>query len=175
MNENSSKTTIFHMLLFTCAISYLYSCTNAGSSKKNNAEKPAASHVVQYKKPSSSYDDTLIINKISAVFYNPDSLQLKKIQAVTTKELFETDVHNCFYLMRNAQTVLKRYWPQIHIIETSEYRYLLFIKADNSRTCIDLDANEDMCGVLVFDRKKEPELVDMMNIDTALGFYFKSG
>ena len=77
--------------------------------------------------------------------------------------------------MRNARMVLKKYWPHIHIIETSEYRYLLFIRADNSQTCIDLDTQQDMCGILLFDRKKEPELIDMMNVDTALGFYFKSG
>ena len=136
---------------------------------------PANSHAVQYKKPSSSFSDTLVINKISAVFYNPDSFQLNKIKAITKKELYATDVHNCFYLMRNARMVLKKYWPHIHIIETSEYRYLLFIKADNSQTCIDLDTKEDMCGILLFDRKKEPELIDMMNIETALGFYFKSG
>jgi hypothetical protein len=136
---------------------------------------PATPGAVQYQKPSSSFHDTLIIDMIAAVFYNPDSLQLHKIQAITKKELYETDVHNCFYLMRNARTVLEKYWPHIHIVETSEYRYLVFIKADNSRTCVDLDTKEEMCGILLFDRKKEPELVDMMNIDTALGFYFKSG
>src|SRR6478735_1741293 len=117
MNENSSKTTLLRVFLFTCVISYLYSCTNAGSSKKNNTEKPAASHAVQYKKPSSSFSDTLVINKVSAVFYNPDSLQLNKIQAITKKELYETNVHNCFYLTGNARMVLKKYWPHIHIIE----------------------------------------------------------
>lgn len=142
--------------------------------QKNDTEIPATSRAVQSKKPSSTFSDTLVINRISAVFYNPDSLQLNRIQAITKKEIYETDVHNCFYLMRNARMVLKKYWPHIHIIESSEYRYLLFIKADNSQTCIDLDTKEDMCGILLFDRKKEPELIDMMNIDTALGFYFKS-
>jgi hypothetical protein len=69
---------------------------------------------------------------------------------------------------------LKKYWPRIHVIETSEYRYLLFIKTDNSRVCVDLNNKDDMCGIFLFDRKKEPELIDMMNIDTALGFYFRS-
>lgn len=173
MNDNSSKTTILRVFVLTCAISYLCACTNGGS-KKNDNEKSVVSQPVEYKKPSSSFKDTLIIDKTSAVFFNPDSLQLGKIQAATKKELFETEVHNCFYLMQNAQTVLKKYWPQVHIIKTSAYRYLLFMKADNSKTCIDLDAHEDMCGILLFDRKKDPELVDMMNIDTALGFYFKS-
>jgi hypothetical protein len=175
MSENSSKTTLHPVFILVFVFIYLYSCTDTKSSKKNNTETPATSHAVQYKKPSSSFSDTLVINRISAVFYNPDSLQLNRIQAITKKEIYETDVHNCFYLMRNARMVLKKYWPHIHIIETSEYRYLLFIKADNSQTCIDLDAKEDMCGIFLFDRKKEPELIDMMNIDTALGFYFKSG
>jgi len=175
MNENLSKTTLLRVFLLIVVFIQFYSCTNRESSKENKTEMPANSHAVQYKKPSSSFSDTLVINKISAVFYNPDSLQLNKIKAITKKELYETDVHNCFYLMRNARMVLKKYWPHIHIIETSEYRYLLFIKADNSQTCIDLDTKEDMCGILLFDRKKEPELIDMMNIETALGFYFKSG
>lgn len=174
MNENSSKTTLFCVFIFLFVLSNLYGCTHAGSSGKNNAEIPAASPVVRYKKPSSSFNDTLVISKVSAVLYNPDSLQLAKIHAVTNKEVYETDVHNCFYLMRNARAVLKKYWPHIQIIETSEYRYLLFVKADHSQTCIDLNLKEDMCGIILFDRKKEPELIDMMNIDTALGFYFKS-
>ena len=175
MNEDQSKTTLLRVLPLIFVFIHFYSCINTGSPKKNKTEIPANSHAVQNKKPSSSFSDTLVINKISAVFYNPDSLQLNKIQAITKKELYETDVHNCFYLMRNARMVLKKYWPHIHIIETSEYRYLLFIKADNSQTCIDLDTQQDMCGILLFDRKKEPELIDMMNVDTALGFYFKSG
>jgi len=176
MNEDQSRTTLLRVLPLVFVFIHFYSCINTESSKKNNnTEKAATSTAVRYKKPSSSVNDTLIINKISAVFYNPDSLQLNKIQAITKNELYETDVHNCFYLMRNARMVLKKYWPHVHIIETSEYRYLLFIKADNSQTCIDLDTQQDMCGILLFDRKKEPELIDMMNIDTALGFYFKSG
>ena len=174
MNENPSKATLLRVFILIWVFIYSYSCTNTESSKKNDTEIPATSRAVQSKKPSSTFSDTLVINRISAVFYNPDSLQLNRIQAITKKEIYETDVHNCFYLMRNARMVLKKYWPHIHIIESSEYRYLLFIKADNSQTCIDLDTKEDMCGILLFDRKKEPELIDMINIDTALGFYFKS-
>ena len=173
MNENHSRTTLPLVFISIFALIYLCSCTNAKSSKKNNTKLPATSHAVQHKKPPSSYNDTLVINNISAVFYNPDSLQLYKIQTITEKRLYETDVHNCFYLMRNARMVLKKYWPHIHVIESSEYRYLLFIKADNSQTCIDLNTKDDMCGIFLFDRKKEPELIDMMNIDTDLGFYFK--
>jgi hypothetical protein len=148
----------------------LAGCTDRGSSKKENTGQQKIP--VHYKKPPASFNDTLVIENMSAVFYNPDSLQLDKIKAISKKEIYETDVHNCFFLMRNARIVLKKYWPNIHIIETKTNRYLLFRKHDKTKTCIDLNSEGDMCGIFLFDGKKEPELADMMNIDTALGFYF---
>ena len=160
--------------IFFLVASLLTGCTDRDSSKKNNSgqQKAISPTPAQYKKPPASFDDTLVINDISAVFYTPDSLQLDKIKAISKKESYETEVHNCFYLMRNARIVLKKYWPKIHIIETKTNRYLLFIMKDKNKTCIDLNSHGDMCGIFLFDAKKEPELADMMNIDTALGFYF---
>jgi len=68
--------------------------------------------------------------------------------------------------------VLKQHWPKVHIVETKTNRFLRFVKKDKSETYIDLNSQGDMCGLFLFDGKKEPELADMMNIDTALGFYF---
>jgi hypothetical protein len=150
---------------------YLISCSE--EHKKNNPFKNITEKKdTIIRKPPSSFSDTLVINFPSAVFYNPDSLQLEKIKKVTLKNEYETEVHNCFYLMRNAHLEIKKYWPEIHIIETSVNRYLLFVKADKNKTCIDLNSKGDMCGIFLFDGKKEPELADMMNIDTALEFYF---
>ncbi|TMI71234.1 MAG: hypothetical protein E6H09_14110 [Bacteroidetes bacterium] len=152
----------------------LTGCTGRDSSKKNNPvqQKTVPPTPVQYKKPPASFNDTLVINNMSAVFYSPDSLQLAKIKAISKKEIYETEVHNCVFLMRNARIILKKYWPKIHIIDTKTNRFLLFQKADKRKTCIDLNNQGDMCGILLFDGKKEPELADMMNMETALGFYF---
>lgn len=140
--------------------------------KINKEEEKTEADPVSYKKPPSSFSDTIIITGSSAVFYNSDSLQLEKIKGVIELPVYESNVHDCFFQMRNARMVLKKYWTQIHIIETSKHRYLLFIKANNKKTCIDLNEKNDMCGVFLFDGIKEPELVDMMNIETALGYYF---
>lgn len=86
--------------------------------------------------------------------------------------IHESNVHDCFYQMRNARLVLKKDWPKIRIIETAQNRYLLFVKSDKTKKCIDLNSRGDMCGIYLFDTVKEPEFADMMNIDTALGFYF---
>ena len=128
--------------------------------------------VVILPKPPSGFSDTLTIRFPSAVFYNPDSVQRQKMKETYSKNEYETEVHNCFYLMRNARNVLKQHWPKIQIVETSAYRYLLFAKADKTSTLVDLDTKGDICGIFLFDGNKDPEPADMMNIDTALGFYF---
>lgn len=123
-------------------------------------------------KPPSSFSDTITINFPAAVFYNPDSLQLEKIKAITDTMIFESTVHDCFYQMRNARWVLKENWPQIRIVETLNVRYLLFIKSDKSKIRIDLDTKNDMCGLFLFNQIKNPIFVDMTNIGTELDFYF---
>jgi hypothetical protein len=172
MNKKTINSRFLFFCLAFCLIDFFVQSCNQPD-KKNTSSVYAPDHKDTIKrKPPSGFSDTLIIHFPSAVFYNPDSLQLKKIKEITEKKEYETEVHNCFYLMRNARNVMKQYWPGVHIIETSVHRYLLFIKADKTKTLIDLNNIGDSCGIYLFDGKKEPELADMMNIDTVLGFYF---
>jgi hypothetical protein len=170
MKKNYSFLPEFYMYMLKATLLFFAACKE-GKEEKKGPVPPAVAPAI-YKKPGSAFSDTLIINTNAAVFFNPDSVQLQQIKAVKDSKDFVSDEHNCFYLMRNARIVLQKYWHSIQIIESSKARYLLFIKADKSRQCIDLDANGDMCGIYLFDRKKNPELADMMNIDTALEFYF---
>lgn len=162
--------------LATIIVSLLlhFSCSNSGTSEKRKQQERKKSEAAWtvYKKPPSSFNDTLIIMGNSAVFYNSDLLQLEKIKAITEKMVYESNIHDCFYQMRNARVVLKKYWPQIQITETSKARYLLFIKEDKSKIYIDLNTQNDQCGIFLFDPQKKPQLVDMTNIDSELGFYF---
>ena len=134
--------------------------------EKSKQEKPVLS------KPASTYQDTLVINKTAAVFYHPDSLQLKKIKAIEDSMIFEGTMHEYFYQMRNARMVIGKGWPNIKIIEANNVRYLLFKKKNNETIIIDLDTKGDPYGLLLFDQKHSPALVDMMNIDNELPRYF---
>ncbi|HVM89833.1 MAG TPA: hypothetical protein VMT76_16725 [Puia sp.] len=155
--------------------SVIYSChpspKNAQHEKEKENKISAKKKIIP--KPPSSFNDTMVIKNNSAVFYSPDSLQLEKIKAVNKKPIYDMLEHDCYYQMRNARSVIKQYWPKIKIIEATEARYLLFIKADNSKICIDLNNKNDICGLLLFDGKKDPILTDMPNIDTQLQYYFK--
>jgi hypothetical protein len=125
-----------------------------------------------YRKPPSSFSDTVTVDFQAAVIFNPDSLQLEKIKTVTDKRAFESTMHNCFYQVRNSKMVLSKYYPGIKIIEVKNARYIQFKKLDGTITWIDLNNEGDQCGILIFNREKNPQLVDMTNIDTELGFYF---
>ncbi|OIR05091.1 hypothetical protein GALL_129070 [mine drainage metagenome] len=124
------------------------------------------------KKPGSSFSDTLVIKNAAAVFYNPDSVQLEKIKKLNKPMEFSSLTHQNFYLMRNAKIVLSKYWPGLKIIEVNKIRYLLFVKKDQSKILIDLDTKDDIAGIILFNKIKDPQLIDMMNIDTELNFYF---
>ena len=86
--------------------------------------------------------------------------------------IFDGTMHEYFYQMRNARIVIKKYRPRIQIIEAATYKYLLFVKKDKSFDCINLDTINDTHGLYLFDTVKDPEAVDMMNIESFMGFYF---
>jgi hypothetical protein len=153
---------------------FLFTVSCSEGYKKNTlqAEISLKTKSLIIKKPGTAFTDTIIIKANSAVFYSPDSLQMKKIKVVNEKVTFDLLTHNCHYQMENAHIVIKKYWPQLKIIEVSTFRYLLFEKANKSKVCIDLNNKNDICGLFLFDGKKNPVLVDMPNVATQLGFYF---
>lgn len=166
---------ILAVLVLACGIIIMFlivgSCSKTGKKKVEivpNAKSPII------KKPGSSFNDTLVINANSAVFYSPDPRQMKKIKSVNDKEIYDLLIHNCHYQMENARVVLKTTWPQIKMVETSKIRFLLFEKINKSKVCIDLNDKNDICGLFLFDGKKDPALVDMPNVDTQLGRYFSN-
>jgi type III secretory pathway lipoprotein EscJ len=148
------------------------SCSEGYKKNKPTEEIVPKSKSVIIKKPGTAFTDTLIIHPKSAVFYSPDPVQLEKIKSVNEKSVYDMLTHNCHYQMENARKVIQSSWPQIKIVETSSYRYLLFLKTNKSHVCIDLNDKNDICGLFLFDGKKDPVLVDMPNIDTQLGLYF---
>ena len=148
-----------------------FSCSNSpqeiipAKNKTENKDPPKT-------KPPSNFSDTLKIYSAAAVFYSPDSLQLEKIKSVTDGKIFEANMHENFYLMINAHLVIKKNYPHLKIIEAKNVRYIVFIKADKTEDCIDLDAKKEAYGLYIFNQQTSPQFVDMANVDTQLGFYF---
>jgi len=161
----------FTLLFYFFALLTGLSCSDA-SRQKDQPETKIENKEHGKNKPPGSYSDTLKIETPAAVFYTPDSLQLEKIKAINDSMQVESMNHECFYQMRNSRKVLNQYYPQVKIIDLRKMRYLLFEKTGGEKECIDLDSINEPCGMIISDRKKKAELVDMTNIETQLGFYF---
>ncbi len=156
-------------------LAVVHICCSDPVNQRRNVEKQAQAGKERIRKPVSSYPDTIHVNVPAAVFYNPDSMQLRKIKEILEKQNFETALHECFYQMRNARQVLKKYYPDIKIIEISTARYLFFHKTGGRNEVVDLDQENEFCGIFLFDGSQSPQHVEMMNIETELGFYFSPG
>jgi hypothetical protein len=163
---------VFLTLIFLCIF---FSCSNNpvadNATIKIDDTIKANKAKTGLHKPGCTYQDTLIIDVPSAVFYYPDSLQLEKIKQLTDSVVYIGSMHEYFYMMQNARAVIKKEWPNLKIKDAKNCRYLLFRKKDGARECIDLDRYDNIYGLFVFDGKKAPGLIDMMNIDTQVSFY----
>ena len=172
MKKNIAYTNV--IIFSPCLFFIIFSCNNNTGTKKesaNSVKTLTARKVLP--KPPSTYPDTLIINFPAAVFYQPDSLQLSRIKTLSDSMVFDGSMHEYFYQMRNARMVIKKSWPHLTITEAKNYRYLLFIKKNNTREGIDLNTKNYTHGLFVFDGIKSPLLVDMTNIETEISFYLK--
>lgn len=149
------------------------SCSEGGKQKPGQDSSKTVTAAQNKVKPPSSYSDTLVIYPKAAVFYHPDSLQDLAIKAITDSGIYKSSVHEMFYQMRYSRIVLKKYYPDVKIIEAKNLRYLLFKKKGNNAECMDLNTKNDASGLFVFDGEQPPRLLDMTNIETELGFYFK--
>ena len=128
----------FQFLFWFLSASLILSCSNSPQQNKT-VEKNSKNKSLPKQKPASNYHDTLKIHSTAAVFYYPDSLQLEKIRSLTDSGAYEANMHEYFFLMRNARLVIEKNKPQLKIIEAKNVRYLLFIHANKSADCIDLD------------------------------------
>ena len=145
----------------------LFACTSPAV--QNGSQK----HEKLQTKPPSSFQDTLRITASSALFYQPDSIQLAKIRLLTEENIFDGSMHEFFYQQRFAHLYFQKNWPQIIIIDVKNIRYLLFEKSDKRTEIIDLDKLNDAYGLIVFSTKLSPLQIDMMNVKTQVSDYFK--
>lgn len=169
----SKKYSIWLICFSVCVVLIQNACINQNENEKEDNLNAKKESLPVYQKPASNYRDSLHINSPAAVFYHPDSLQLLHIKATMDSSVYESTMHEFFYQMRNARMVIKKNRPGLKITEAKNCRHLVFHKKDGTAEFIDLDTKNDAYGLFLFNQNKSPLLVDMMNIDTALGFYFE--
>lgn len=158
--------TVRYLILFI-----LVSCRHQ-SGKNEIKDKSGQKEKKSVIKPPTIFSDTLQVDSKAAVFYYPDSLQLKKIKNGLDTSVFDAVMHEYAYQFRYAHIVLDKYWPGIKIIEARTARYLLFIKTNKGTHLIDLDTRYDPFGLFVFDPQKAPSQLELTNAESEIGYYF---
>lgn len=169
---HKSKRYMKKLLAISVLFMVLINCTK--TSHKETVVSDSIEKSVNVKaKPPSTFQEILIVSEPCALFYQPDSLQKEKIKAITETRIFEASMHDFLYQRKYAHKFLKQYWPRLKIIYAKNVRFLAFIKKDGSLETIDLNKLGDCYGLIVFNRIKCPQQIDMTNIDTQVPEYFK--
>jgi hypothetical protein len=154
---------------FAVCLSLPVSCNEKANSNKQVKQQEIQS---SKKKPGATSSDSLIVTLPSVVFFEPDSIQLEKIRKISDDDAFKTSVHEYFYMSRNVKSYLGQHRPGLKILEAKNFRYIVFVRSGGSTEIIDLDGIADAWGMYVFDPDKDPQLSDMMNVDTEIPRYF---
>jgi hypothetical protein len=155
--------------LFLVYLSLLVSCAEkAGSNKQEKQQESLPAKT----KPGATGSDSLRVNAASVIFFEPDSIQLEKIRQITEDRIFKSNVHDFEFQSYTVKMYVKKNRPDLKVFRAKNFRYIVFVKSDNRNEVIDLDKIADAWGMYVFDPKKEPQLSDMMNVDTEIPRYF---
>ena len=165
MHFRNSISVVFPFL----AVVFL-SCADAAEGENPPAKMEPG---MQKLKPGSSFRDTLLVKQRSAIFYEPDSLQLEKIREVTNKNVYESSMHEYEYQFKNAKNLLHLYWKDVKILEAKKIRYLHFVLSGGKTQTIDLDKFNDAFGLFVFDPSKPPRPIEMTNAGSLIPDYFE--
>ncbi|MBK8483568.1 MAG: hypothetical protein IPL31_04255 [Saprospiraceae bacterium] len=161
----------FSGILLLLNIMFFNTCNSPQKSEVHIA-KSSDKQNVNLHKPPSTFQDSLIINTAAAVFYLPDTIQLKKIKSITNPQIFDGSMHEYILQQRNAHTELKNKLPNLKLIDSENNRYLVFTNPSKNQYIIDLDQYDDAYGMFIYDIGKAPIFVDMTNLETTLYPYF---
>lgn len=166
------KSRCIAQIYLVAVIFSLCHCTPANEKKEVDGPVQVSQSKDQYEKLSGIYSDTFSVTEPAAIFFYSDSLQLQYFKQNSTHNVFEATIHESESQINNAKLVLNKFWTHIKVIELKKYKFILCKKTDGSQVCLNLDKFNELSGLFLFDPESDPLLIDMMNIDSELDYYF---
>ena len=112
--------------------------------------------------------DTLVIKEPCAVVFHPDSLKLKRLKNESTAEEYDIIIDDAMYYLNQSSNFLNE--KGIKLVDT-ESNKIIFIKENKEYLFINLDSL--YWGIILFDGKQNPKIVEMTNIEEEYNGYFK--
>lgn len=120
---------------------------------------------------SSKTTDTLIINNKSAVIFEPTENSINKRKKEIGEEVFYIGADDYLFYLDQSITFLEK--QEINIVQTKNNRILKFISEDKSEIIINLNSEEQIWGIYLFDPKWKPKKIDMTATEEEFKEYLK--
>lgn len=115
--------------------------------------------------------DTMMIDKMSAVLYTPDSLRREKRIQLLGEKTFRISTDDYSQLMNEAAEYLES--VKLPTIVAEEKRILVFKYENGSVQTINTDTLPDLWGIYLFDAKRPPKYIDITEAEKEYKAYFK--
>jgi len=116
-------------------------------------------------------NDTLIINTVSAVFTEPDSLQIDARKKAAGDDDFYAGADDYMFHLNSAHEFLKSI--KLKTVIAKDKKFIKFVSSDNTAHLIRLDTLPELWNVYLFDPKKKAKQIDITVIDEEYTSYFK--
>jgi hypothetical protein len=115
--------------------------------------------------------DTMMIDKRSAVFYTPDSLQMERRIQQIGEDTFRMGMGDYLQIMNEAATYLES--AKLPLVFANEKRLLIFKNEKGLVQMINTDTLPDMWGIYLFDPSRQSKFIDIGEAEKEYKAYFK--
>lgn len=147
-------------------------CNSHNGSANNEAvvsAKDTAPHAID---PANTtiQNDTLIIDRKAAVFFEPDSLQIEKRKAAIGEDNFFIGVEDYAYYLSMSHDYLDS--ARLRLLDARGKRFLKFIGNQPPNQIIRLDTVPELWGIYFFEPAKKAKRINMTMIEEEYRGYF---
>ncbi|PKP05077.1 MAG: hypothetical protein CVU11_01390 [Bacteroidetes bacterium HGW-Bacteroidetes-6] len=155
------------LLKLTFSITFLTLASCAGNKKQATENSNFTSSSNDAKQDT----DTINIEKVSAVFISPDSLQTEKRKQEVGEEDFYAGADDYLYYMSIASGYLDS--QKLPIVEISGHKYIRFVGNDKQTQLVCTDTLSELWTIYFFDPAKKAMQVNMTVIEHEYADYFE--
>ncbi len=153
------------LLKLTFSIAFLALVSCAGNKEQANDNSISSNNDAKQD------NDTINIEKVSAVFISPDSLQTEKRKQEVGEEDFYTGADDYLYYMSIASEYLDS--QKLPIVEISGHKYIRFVGNDKNTQIVCTDTLSELWSIYFFDPAKKAMQVNMTAIEQEYADYYK--
>lgn len=120
--------------------------------------------------PSQLDSDTLTIDRKTAVFYQPNNLQIEVRMKEVDEADFRAGADDYIYYVNMAANYLAE--KSLPVLDAKNKKYLKFVLTEKREQVIKLDTLKELWGIYLFDPKKKAYAADMTIIEDECHNYF---